>query len=214
MSIYGIGIDIVSIKRIKSSIKNKNFIKRIYNYQEILKCKKSFNQINCYAKRFAAKEAFSKAIGTGISNGIKFNEIVVTNNKFGKPYLNPNTLSISISNDQDLVAMIVNSEKCGIDIQTPKRKIFNIKKKFINKDDFSYDGNNEDLLWTWCAKESMYKILGIPEIFFKDHLKIKVINENTLYGECIHEKYFFSCQLNKLKINNHFLVYTSNFETN
>lgn len=135
-------------------------------------------------------------------------------NKFGKPYLNPNTLSISISNDQDLVAMIVNSEKCGIDIQTPKRKIFNIKKKFINKDDFSYDGNNEDLLWTWCAKESMYKIFGIPEIFFKDHLKIKVINENTLYGECVHEKYFFSCQLNKLKINNHFLVYTSNFETN
>jgi phosphopantetheinyl transferase len=135
-------------------------------------------------------------------------------NKLGKPYLNPDTLSISISNDQDLVAMIINSEKCGIDIQTPKRKIFKIKKKFINKDDFSYDGNNEDLLWTWCAKESMYKIFGIPEIFFKDHLKIKVINENTLYGECIHEKYLFSCQLNKLKINNHFLVYTSNFETN
>jgi len=134
-------------------------------------------------------------------------------NKLGKPYLNPDTLSISISNDKDLVAMIGNSEKCGIDIQTPKRKIFKIKKKFINKDDFSYDGNNEDLLWTWCAKESMYKIFGIPEIFFKDHLKIKVINENTLYGECVHEKYFFSCHLNKLKINNHFLVYTSNFET-
>ena len=88
MSIYGIGIDIVSIKRIKSSIKNKNFIKRIYNYQEILKCKKSFNQINCYAKRFAAKEAFSKALGTGISNGINFNEITVLNNKSGKPYIN------------------------------------------------------------------------------------------------------------------------------
>ena len=51
-------------------------------------------------------------------------------NKLGKPYLNPDTLSISISNDQDLVAMIINSEKCGIDIQTPKRKIFKIKKKF------------------------------------------------------------------------------------
>ena len=88
MSIYGIGIDIVSIKRIKSSIKNKNFIKRIYNYQEILKCKKSVNQINCYAKRFAAKEAFSKALGTGISNGINFNEITVLNNKSGKPYIN------------------------------------------------------------------------------------------------------------------------------
>ena len=88
MSIYGIGTDIVSIKRIKSSIKNKNFIKRIYTYQEVLKCKKAVNKHNCYAKRFAAKEAFSKALGTGISNGINFNEITVLNNKSGKPYIN------------------------------------------------------------------------------------------------------------------------------
>ena len=88
MSIYGIGTDIVSIKRIKSSLKNKNFIDRIYNYQEVLKCKKAVNQHNCYAKRFAAKEAFSKALGTGISNGINFNEITVLNNRSGKPYIN------------------------------------------------------------------------------------------------------------------------------
>ena len=88
MSIYGIGTDIVSIKRIKSSLKNKNFIKRIYTHQEVLKCKKAVNQHNCYAKRFAAKEAFSKALGTGISNGINFNEIIILNNKSGKPYIN------------------------------------------------------------------------------------------------------------------------------
>tara|TARA_A100001015_G_scaffold11836_1_gene14010 strand:+ start:387 stop:770 length:384 start_codon:yes stop_codon:yes gene_type:complete len=88
MIIYGIGTDIVSIKRIKSSLKNKNFIERIYSYQEVLKCKKAVNQHNCYAKRFAAKEAFSKALGTGISNGINFNEIIVLNNKSGKPYIN------------------------------------------------------------------------------------------------------------------------------
>ena len=87
MSIYGIGTDIVSIKRIKSSLKKKNFIKRIYNKQEVQKCKKSANQHNCYAKRFAAKESFSKALGTGISNGIHLNEISVLNNKSGKPYI-------------------------------------------------------------------------------------------------------------------------------
>ena len=87
MIIYGIGTDIVSIKRIKSSLKNKNFIERIYSDQEVLKCKKAVNQHNCYAKRFAAKEAFSKALGTGISNGINFNEITVLNNKSGKPYI-------------------------------------------------------------------------------------------------------------------------------
>ena len=88
MRIYGIGTDIVSIKRIKSSLKKKNFVKRIFNQQEVLKCKKTINKHNCYAKRFAAKEAFSKALGTGISNGINFNEITVLNNKSGKPYIN------------------------------------------------------------------------------------------------------------------------------
>ena len=88
MNIYGIGTDIVSIKRIKLSLKKKNFIKRIFNEQEVLKCKRAVNQHNCYAKRFAAKEAFSKALGTGISNGVNFNEIIVLNNKSGKPYIN------------------------------------------------------------------------------------------------------------------------------
>ena len=60
------------------------------NEKEILKCNKINNKINCYAKRYAAKEAFSKALGTGISNGIKFNEIVVLNKKSGKPYININ----------------------------------------------------------------------------------------------------------------------------
>ena len=87
MNIFGIGTDIVNINRIKNSLKNKNFINRIFNKKEILKCKKITNSINCYAKRFAAKEAFTKALGTGISNGINFNEIVILNKKSGRPYI-------------------------------------------------------------------------------------------------------------------------------
>ena len=88
MNIFGIGTDIVSVERIKKSLKNKDFIARVFNEKEILKCKKVYNSTNCYAKRFAAKEAFSKALGTGISNGISFNEIVILNNKTGKPFIN------------------------------------------------------------------------------------------------------------------------------
>ena len=87
MNIFGIGTDIVSIDRIKKSIKNKNFLKRVFNSKEILKCKKNTKYFNCYSKRFAAKEAFSKALGTGISNGISFNEIIILNKKSGKPYI-------------------------------------------------------------------------------------------------------------------------------
>ena len=47
---------------------------------------KNINKFNCLAKRFAAKEAFSKALGTGIANGISFNEIIVLNEN-GKPFI-------------------------------------------------------------------------------------------------------------------------------
>ena len=88
MKIFGIGTDIVDIVRIKKSIKNKRFVSRVYNEKEIFKCKKLIKSENCFAKRFAAKEAFSKALGTGISNGINLNEIIVKNDNSGKPYFN------------------------------------------------------------------------------------------------------------------------------
>jgi holo-[acyl-carrier protein] synthase len=87
MKIYGIGTDIVSVDRIKKSLKNKKLLNRLFSKEEILKCNNLKNSYNCYAKRFAAKEAFSKALGTGISKGINFNEIIVLNEKNGKPFL-------------------------------------------------------------------------------------------------------------------------------
>ena len=87
MKIFGVGTDIVKISRVKQSLKNKLFLTRIFNNKEIAKCKKKINYSNCFAKRFAAKEAFSKALGTGISEGINFNEIIVLNEKNGKPII-------------------------------------------------------------------------------------------------------------------------------
>ena len=85
MKIYGIGTDIANINRIKNSLNKKKFIERVFNKIEIAKCSKQKNKVNCYAKRYAAKEAFSKAIGIGISKGISFKEITVENLKSGKP---------------------------------------------------------------------------------------------------------------------------------
>lgn len=87
MKIFGIGTDIVDITRIKRCIKNKSLINRLFNKNEISRCKKIRNSPNCFAKRYAAKEAFSKALGTGISKGINFNEIVILNEKNGKPFI-------------------------------------------------------------------------------------------------------------------------------
>ena len=87
MKIYGIGTDIVKVSRIKNSLKKSSFLSKIYNRREVVKCKRVKNSFNCFAKRFAAKEAFSKALGTGISKGINFNQIVVLNEKNGKPFI-------------------------------------------------------------------------------------------------------------------------------
>ena len=116
MSIFGIGTDIVNVDRIKNSLKNKNFIKRIYNKREILKCKKINKSINCYAKRFAAKEAFSKALGTGISNGVNFNEIVILNRKSGKPYVSiigqtKKILNKKFKNKKSKISLSLSDEK-------------------------------------------------------------------------------------------------------
>src|SRR6056300_1204006 len=83
--IYGVGTDIVDITRIKKSIKNKKFINKIFSNKEIRNSKQKLDSY--YAKRFAAKEAFSKALGTGISEGISFNEISILNNDKDKPYI-------------------------------------------------------------------------------------------------------------------------------
>ena len=87
MKLFGVGTDIIQVNRLKKSLNKKPFLSRIYSKEEIIKCKRSKINSNCFAKRFAAKEAFSKALGTGISKGISFNEIVVLNEKSGKPYI-------------------------------------------------------------------------------------------------------------------------------
>ena len=88
MKIYGLGSDIANTNRLSSILKkNKNFKKRIFSKSEILVCEKKKNSYFCFAKRFAAKEAFAKSLGTGISKGLNFNEIEVGNNILGQPYL-------------------------------------------------------------------------------------------------------------------------------
>ena len=89
MSVLGTGIDIVENNRLKKSLfgKKSNFKNRIFTNNEIAYCEKKTNIINCYSKRFAAKEAFVKALGTGIRHNINFKDIDVANDHFGKPYL-------------------------------------------------------------------------------------------------------------------------------
>ena len=87
MKIFGLGTDIVNIKRLEKVLKNRknSFKTRVFSRKEILYCEKKNNPAPFYAKRYAAKEALSKALGTGIRKGINFKDIEISNNSFGKP---------------------------------------------------------------------------------------------------------------------------------
>tara|TARA_B100001121_G_scaffold230705_1_gene203943 strand:+ start:394 stop:777 length:384 start_codon:yes stop_codon:yes gene_type:complete len=86
MKILGIGVDIIQNKRIKTAIKNDFFIKRTFSKKEINYSKNKLNKTNFFAKRFAAKEALAKAIGTGISKNLNFKDIEILNDRNGKPF--------------------------------------------------------------------------------------------------------------------------------
>ena len=86
MKILGIGVDLVENRRIKKLINNKTFIKRTFGKNEINFAKKKLDKTKYYAKRFAAKEALVKSLGTGFRNNLNLKDIEILNNRIGKPY--------------------------------------------------------------------------------------------------------------------------------
>ena len=110
MKIFGIGTDIVNIKRMENSLKKfgSKFKKKVFSPKEISYCENKKNSASYFAKRFAAKEAFSKALGTGIRKGINLRNIEISNNSYGKP-------TILLKGDiKKIVKKIVNNKKYNI----------------------------------------------------------------------------------------------------
>ncbi|MCX7909384.1 MAG: holo-ACP synthase [Ignavibacteria bacterium] len=118
--IVGIGIDIIEVDRIKKAIETygEKFLKRVFtdteiNYCEEFKEKKFLH----YAVRFAAKEAFSKAIGTGLTQGFKLNQVGIVNERNGKPKIElyesmyekwgMNQIHISLSHIDNIASAVV-----------------------------------------------------------------------------------------------------------
>ena len=96
MKILGIGVDIIDNKRIKELIKSNKFKSRIYSRTELKLSEKTKNKVTFFSKRFAAKEAFSKALGTGFSSNLNFKDIEITNDKKGMPIYVENKKIIKI----------------------------------------------------------------------------------------------------------------------
>ena len=89
--IYGVGTDIVNIERVKKILsKNRDgFVKRVLSEYEQALFENKADSAAYFAKRFAAKEAFAKALGTGIGRVVSFQDLTVRNNENGKPHFIP-----------------------------------------------------------------------------------------------------------------------------
>jgi len=109
--IIGMGSDLIDIRRIEKSLERfgERFIKRLYTDIEILKSERRKQRAASYAKRFAAKEACSKALGTGISCGVYWRDMGVVNLPSGKP-----TMKLTNSAADRLVAMSPNDHEVVI----------------------------------------------------------------------------------------------------
>ena len=83
----GLGSDLVDIRRVEKTLSRfgDRFKKRIFTENEIKKCEKRKESTSCYAKRFAAKEAAAKALGTGFRKGVFWRDLEVSNLPSGKP---------------------------------------------------------------------------------------------------------------------------------
>ena len=119
--IIGIGIDLCKISRINSTLYKfgDRFKKRCFTYNEINKCDRVKNNSACYAKRFASKEAVSKALGTGFSRGVYWKDIEIINMKSGKPKVDlkgntKNILKDMVPKNKDYKISITISDEAGL----------------------------------------------------------------------------------------------------
>ena len=131
MSIYGIGTDIINVSRIGKILKKNKiqFKKKNFKKKKIFYCDSKKNSESYYAKRFAAKEAFVKALGTGFSNGLLYKDVEIINNKKGKPIIKTSSRSAKIINK------ILKNKKYSIHLSLSDDKPWAVATVIINKND-------------------------------------------------------------------------------
>ena len=98
--IVGLGIDIIDNRRIENTLKKfgLKFKKRCFLENEIKKSEQRIKQINFFAKRYAAKEACAKALGTGLAKGVFWKDIEVFNDQNGKPFIKLHNKALNLLN--------------------------------------------------------------------------------------------------------------------
>jgi holo-[acyl-carrier protein] synthase len=106
--IFGIGTDILEVSRIRKVMgEDIGFREHIFTEGEIAYCEKLKNKFQNYTARFAAKEAFMKALGTGWRFGIRFADVEVQQNELGKPFIRLHGIAKKLADERKIAAIHV-----------------------------------------------------------------------------------------------------------
>ena len=117
--IYGIGVDLVNIRRMEKVLSRwgTRFMERVFTAREIELCSLRPNSVSALALRFAAKEAFSKAIGLGMRKGIRWRDIEVVHNANGRPDLKVTGKALKVCHEEGIASWFVTlSDESGYGI--------------------------------------------------------------------------------------------------
>ena len=125
--IIGNGIDIIDIRRIKKTINKYNFRfkRKCFHTSEINKSESRLKSVESYAKRYAAKEACAKALGTGLARGVFWKDIEVHNNQYGKPQIKLH------NNALKFFKKLTKSKDCSIEVSLSDEKNYAIANVII-----------------------------------------------------------------------------------
>ena len=121
------GIDIIDIRRIKKTINKYNFRfkSKCFHQDEIIKSESRTKSVESYAKRYAAKEACAKALGTGLARGVFWKDIEVHNNKYGKPKIKLH------NNALKFLYKLTKNNNCSIEVSLSDEKNYAIANVII-----------------------------------------------------------------------------------
>ncbi len=131
----------------------------------------------------------------------------------GKPHLSDIGPFISISHSKGMCALFLSDQPNGIDLQIHNSRIKTIENKYLNPTEIKLiENEDDDLHYFWCAKEAVFKAHGRKKIYLKDHIFITHINrsQKTILATLVDGEFKQNYLLNYLKIENYYLVYTSN----
>jgi len=167
-------------------------------------------ELEILAKRKNSKKALEFLCSRLLLRLCKLDPNDLSYNEFGAPILKSGKF-VSISHCKNYVTLLLSNQSCGVDIETKRKQILNIKHKFLNQTDINNISmeNISDITLIWTLKEAIYKLCQYPGINFKDQIFVSTIDiKNNLANAYVDIDGSITNLICKFKINKEYICST------